>query len=72
MARRKSKAAIERRIEESLARIDKYEKKLEQEYESLAALRKELSAIEANRLYDAYIKSNKSMEQVLTFLGARK
>lgn len=72
MARGKSKAVLERKIEESLARIDKYEKKLEQEYESLAALRKELNAIEAGRLYDAYQKSNKTMEQVLTFLGARK
>ena len=69
MARRKSIASIETKIEESKSRIERLDKRLANEKQLLADLLNERGRTYANAILNALKTSNKTIEQVMTFLG---
>lgn len=69
MARRKSIASIETKIEESKSRIERLDKRLANEKKLLADLLNERGRTYANAILNALKTSNKTIEQVMTFLG---
>lgn len=69
MARRKSIASIETKIEESKSRIERLDKRLANENQLLADLLNERDRTYAYAILNALKTSNKTIEQVMTFLG---
>ena len=69
MARRKSIASIETKIEESKSRIERLDKRLANEKKLLADLINERDRTYADAILNALKTSNKTIEQVMTFLG---
>ena len=68
MARKKSAATIEAEI----AKVKSDMEKLQGRYDTLAEKLKELEAqkhrVESEAIMDAYVKSGRSLDEVLTFL----
>lgn len=69
MARKKSIATINRKIEETEAKLSAVSKRYDRITEQLKQLQKEKQDYEANEIIEAYRQSGRSLDEVLIFLG---
>lgn len=66
MQRRKQ---LERKLEQQQNKIIKLERELTKAYEVHVQIQEEIDALDAKELFEAFKKSNKSKEQLMTFLN---
>ena len=69
MARTKSTASIETEIAKIIGELEKLQKKQETLSERLLKLQKQKQEHEAKQVMDAFLKSGKSLQELMTFLG---
>lgn len=69
MARTRSIASIESEIQKTEAELSALSKKYDETAERLKDLQKQKQDYENRQIIDAYRKSNKSLDEVMIFLG---
>lgn len=69
MARKKSTESIDSEIAKTKADMSKLQDRYDKLAEKLKTLQKEKRQQEADAIMDAYLKSGKSLEEVMTFLN---
>ena len=69
MARTRSIASIESEIQKTEAELSALSKKYDETAERLKDLQKQKQDYENRQIIEAYRKSNKSLDEVLIFLG---
>ena len=69
MARTRSIASIESEIQKTEAELSALSKKYDETAERLKALQKQKQDYENRQIIEAYRKSNKSLDEVMIFLG---
>lgn len=68
MARKKSTAAIENEINKVKSDMSKIQDRYDKLAEQLKSLQKQKRQLEAETIMDAYMKSGKSFNELMTFL----
>lgn len=66
MQRRKQ---LERKLEQQQNKIIKLERELTKAYEVHVQIQEEIDTLDAKELFEAFKKSNKTKEQLMTFLN---
>ena len=69
MARKKSTESIDSEIAKTKADMSKLQDRYDKLAEKLKTLQKEKRQQEADAIMDAYLKSGKSLDEVMTFLN---
>ena len=69
MARKKSTEAIEAEINKTKSDMSKLQDKYDKLADKLKALQDQKRRIEGDAIMDAYLKSGKSFDEILTFLN---
>lgn len=68
MARKKTTAAIENEISKIMSDMSKLQDRYDKLAEQLKNLQEQKRQREAEAIIDAYVKSNKSFDEIITFL----
>lgn len=69
MPRRKSIASVEAKINKTKQEMESLKKRYDALVKQLKSLQEERSQIETEMIADAFRKSGKSLDQLMTFLG---
>jgi len=69
MARKKSTNTIDSEITKVKSEMSKLQDRYDTLADRLKALQEQKRRIEAETIMDAYLKSNKSLEEIMTFLN---